>query len=479
MASLADARLEDVQSRMGFLWRAAHSPLAQTAPLVAGLLLRSLRKLAAQEDVMMAHLHTTTSFCSGCCAVRLPGTNCRARVEASACAQAAQRKKERRRKRVQLRKEAAAAVSPFSDASPVVSTAALAAAAAAAAAVATPKKRHRDSSPFSAKLGNVFATPASGRSTAAAAPNTPVATAKALSAASTAPTHELVLRCLLCGQRDRVPGQSAQQKQLLRVAPAELEALEVHTSVARNEAEASKLAAQVQAEADAAARESAAKRQKLLHSLQTQSQPLVNHPGGFKAPRATATSLEQLALAQQRLAQAVRGGDVSELAAGTQSGGGSFFSEQLQGVVAPRAPTPSAAPVPAAAATPAPPAAAAPFTFSRSGSAPAAGVKKPSLHELLRGAAPAPVTVSSAGLSLQLHAPGFPSAAAARPAASPPPSAGKKGTAAQQQQQAAGSSMQGIAIFGGIKPAGGPSAPFSFSKQSGKPPAAAAGRKSR
>jgi hypothetical protein len=109
-------------------------------------------------------------------------------------------------------------------------------------------------------------------------------------------------------------------------------------------------------------------------------------------------------------------------------------------------------------------------------------MKKPSLAELLRGsvsAAPsayAAVTSTALHMQMHVHTPmqAQPTASAA---ASAPPSAGKKkggGANVVTAAAAASTSLQGIAIFGGIKStaaassSAGPSAPFSFSKQSGK-----------
>jgi hypothetical protein len=120
-------------------------------------------------------------------------------------------------------------------------------------------------------------------------------------------------------------------------------------------------------------------------------------------------------------------------------------------------------------------------------------MKKPSLAELLRGsvsAAPsayAAVTSTALHMQMHVHTPMQAQSTATAAAGAPPPASKKKsgGANATTAAAAASTSVQGIAIFGGIKPtaaassSAGVSAPFSFSKQSGKATPQPSARKSR
>ena len=407
-SSLADAKLDNTQKRLSFLWDAAHAPgLAQMAPAVSASLIRSLRLVAFQEDIALAPSHTQTNFCSQCCALRVPGINTTARVEPSAARKKAERQKRRRKEN---RKEKRAANQPSTSGIDAPATdaatttdpsdsdhslvtpqkkrkrASLAqqtdststAARAASASFISPFAR-RAAAPASATAGaqassaaSGFISPFAGRAAlpVAASLGLALSSAASSSASSGVSSHCLVLHCLRCGHRDRIAGQTRKQKQMLQAAPNEIESLASQTEQGQS------LIA-----SEAAARDQQAKRQKTLQSLQVQQ----IQPSMLPQPkmRTVMPSLEELALNQQRMQQAR-----------ANAAAGSFFGEQLRDVVEPTprtaaAPSPSPSPSPAA-----PPASAAPFSFSRSGAPSGASAKKPSLSSLLAPAA-APASVFS------------------------------------------------------------------------------------
>src|SRR5688500_15109488 len=101
-SNIVDAKLEQIQTRIAFLWSAAHSPLALQTPILAASYMRQLRLLAFHHDVTLSTSHTQMAFCTRCSQVHVPGANATVRVRTSREVQRRQRRASKRRAKEQL-----------------------------------------------------------------------------------------------------------------------------------------------------------------------------------------------------------------------------------------------------------------------------------------------------------------------------------------------------------------------------------------
>lgn len=265
-AHIVEAKLDQLHSRLAFLWSAAHSPLAVQTPLIAAAYMRQLRLLSFKHDVSVSSSHTQLSSCSRCCQVNVPGVNATVTVEAS------KEKRRRQRRREKSRRYAVehGLVKRTADAKSL-SGATAESTTTDSDAPATPRKRKRTPTP---------ATP--GSATSAAPTN---ATASNVGTAHS--SHEVVSRCRSCGHADRVSGASSRQRLQMRHSSGDL------ATIVASAAEA---AAQPQIEA---AQEVAAKKQRLLQSLQSQSVAPAKLHAALGAGDLLAQAQQRFQLAQQ------------------------------------------------------------------------------------------------------------------------------------------------------------------------------------
>lgn len=180
-ADIVDAKLDQVQSRLAYLWSISHSPIALHAPLLAASYMRQLRLVAFHQDVSLATPQTQLTYCNQCSQVHIPGVNATVTVEAS-------REKKRRQRRA-LRRAASKKGAEEDSASKDSS-----------------RKRKRSASPTGTPRKEA---PGSFSGAQVAQP----------------PSQEISVRCLTCRHRDFAPGMTRKNRALLQASSTELEQL--------------------------------------------------------------------------------------------------------------------------------------------------------------------------------------------------------------------------------------------------------------
>ena len=411
-ASIVDAKLSQLQTRLGFLWSAAHSPtIAVGMPQLASIYIRQLRTIAFHNDITLSTPHTQLTYCTNCCQVQIPGLN--SSVEVSVSRERLKRKKQSRVRAEKKKRQKLEQEKHNNDQAP----------------------QHVDGDAAGARVRQRSPSVSKDRISTLSSSPSPSSSPGPNNLGPTYAAHEVVSRCHTCKHVDYAPGISIRNRQLLRESNTDLASL-VSSEVARQAQPAlDELAARKE--------EEAARTNRLRASLQSQSTHSV--PSIMKV-NASATDL--LAKAKERFEQSR-----VAMAAGAPPPTlptNSFFADQMKA---------------AAGVTASAPIANKPFSFSASKSSPMPQAPTAAPFSFSRAGARAPKPTSGSSSLYSLLNPTA-SGPSATPASAAPfvHSASKKpvNNNPSKPTPPAAATIQGIQIVGGMKSIGAGSKTYSI-----------------